>query len=134
MSVNWPPKTLEPFIDKGLIVMTTLVKVEAENSAYKGRDIVVYDAQTMEAIIRAYALAYAHGALRENQIHVGKQTSSLLSILVKTSLHTVIEEACGFTPQVPKTMVIKESSIVKAREDPRKLWRMISPTSVIFKK
>ena len=60
MATNWPPKTLEPFIDKGLTVSVTLVKVEAEKSAYKGREIVVYDAQAMEAIIRAYALSCFH--------------------------------------------------------------------------
>ncbi len=34
MSVNWPPKYLEPFIDKGLIIKTTSSKVVAENSPY----------------------------------------------------------------------------------------------------
>lgn len=34
MVLNWPPKTLKPFIDKGLSMGTHLVKVVAKNSPY----------------------------------------------------------------------------------------------------
>ncbi len=32
MVANWPPKTLKPFIDKGLGMVVNSVKVEAKNS------------------------------------------------------------------------------------------------------
>jgi hypothetical protein len=95
---------LSPFIPKGLTITVNLAKVEAENCPYKGREIVVYSAETMEEIIRAYALAFAHDQLQKNQLHIGKQASTLLAILVKTAMHTIIEEACGLTPQIQKTV------------------------------
>jgi hypothetical protein len=64
LGINWPPKSLKPFVDsdvnvgtteppkvnkpfvsKGLSVGTTLVEVVAKNSPHKGRKIVVYNSQ-----------------------------------------------------------------------------------------
>jgi hypothetical protein len=64
VKTNWPPKALKPFIDKGLSMVPNSVKVVAKNSPYKGRKIVVYTAETIEALISAYALSLAHRALR----------------------------------------------------------------------
>ena len=95
MKTNWPPKTLESFCDKGWSMETTFAFVEAEKSPYKNQSIVVYDARMIEEIIRVYAMAYSCGALRENQIHIGKRSAMLVQILVKTALHIHIEHACG---------------------------------------
>jgi hypothetical protein len=43
VAVTGVPKTLKPFIDKGLSVAVTLVKVTAKNSPHKSRKIAVYD-------------------------------------------------------------------------------------------
>ena len=101
---NWPPKTLEPFCNKGLTVRTTLATIAAENCPHKGVDIVVYDVPTMEEIIRVYAVAYTAGALRKNQLHIGKRCAELLTALIKSSLRMRIAWACGFTPQPQKTV------------------------------
>jgi len=50
-------KSLEPFIDKGLNSATQTVKVIAQNSHHKGREIKVYDIFFIESLIRAYAFA-----------------------------------------------------------------------------
>ena len=77
MSGNWPPKSLQPFCNKGLTIETTSATVVAENCPYQGRDIVVYDVATMEEIIRTYAVAYTAGALRKNQLHIGQRCADL---------------------------------------------------------
>ena len=64
----------------------------------------VYDVATMEEIIRAYAVAYTAGALRKNQLHIGKRCAELLTMLIKSSLRMRIEYACGFEPQ-PQNIV-----------------------------
>jgi hypothetical protein len=58
------PKSLEPFIDNGLIVVVNSVKVVAKNSPHKGRNITVYESSFIESFIRGYALALAHRQLR----------------------------------------------------------------------
>ena len=104
MSVNWPQKSLESFCDKAKSMATTFAFVTAEKSPYKNQSIVVYDASIIEEIIRVYALAYSSGALRENQIHIGKRASMLVQILVRTALHIHIEHACGLKVSVQKTV------------------------------
>lgn len=58
-------------------MVTHSVKV-AKNSPYKGRKITVYTAETIEALISAYALSLAHRALRSNQRHVGERCVILI--------------------------------------------------------
>ena len=99
-----PSKTLKPFIDKQLSVVTNLVEVVAHNSPHKGRKIVVYTAEIIETLISAYALALAHRKLRENQRHIGERCVILLKALVRTALDTAIKEACGFIPEIQKTV------------------------------
>lgn len=93
MAVNWPQKNLESFCDKDKSMSVTFAFITAEKSPYKNQSIVVYDASIIEEIIRVYALAYSSGALRENQIHIGKRASMLVQILVRTALHIHIEHA-----------------------------------------
>ncbi|MDM8567900.1 hypothetical protein QUF74_19910, partial [Candidatus Halobeggiatoa sp. HSG11] len=100
---NWPPKTLKPFVDKGLNVTPKQVKVIAENSPHKGRKIVIYDALFIESFIRGYSLALAHRKLRSNQIHIGERCVILQSSLVKTALDVAIKEACGISANFQKT-------------------------------
>ena len=78
MVLKWPPKTLEPFIDKGLSMVPNSVKVVAKNSPYKGREIIVYTAETIETLISAYALSLANRALRSNQRHIGVKLQSCI--------------------------------------------------------
>ncbi len=66
-------KSLEPFIDKGLNSATQTVKVIAQNSHHKGREIKVYDSFFIESLIRAYAFALASDKLRKAQYHIGKR-------------------------------------------------------------
>jgi very-short-patch-repair endonuclease len=103
MKTNWPPKTLKPFVDKGLIVTPKLIDVAAKNSPYQGRQIVVYDSHFIESIIRAYALALANDVLRANQKHIGIRCSILICALILTALEAAIREACGVSTNLPKT-------------------------------
>ena len=103
MRTNWPPKSLESFIDKGLSMRTNLVEVLAKNSPYQGRKIVIYDSAIIENLIRSYVLALANRKLRENQRHIGEQCAILLTVLVQTALEATIKEACGFIPEIQKT-------------------------------
>ena len=48
---NWPPKTLEPFADKGLVVGGNFVEVIARNCPHCHREIVVYTTQTIKSLI-----------------------------------------------------------------------------------
>jgi hypothetical protein len=100
---NWPPKTLKPFIDKGLSVVVNSVKVVAKNSPHKGRNITVYETSFIESFIRGYALA--HDALRQNQNHIGKRCVILQSSLVRTALDTAIKQACGLSPNIDKHLL-----------------------------
>jgi hypothetical protein len=47
---NGPPKTLKPFIDNGLSVVTNSVKVVAKNSPHKCKDITVYESSFIESL------------------------------------------------------------------------------------
>ena len=104
MEGNWPPKTLKPFCNKGLNIRTTVATVVAKNCPYKNQDIVVYDVPTMEEIIRAYAMAYVNGGLRQNQLHIGRTCADLLTALLKSSLLIRIECSCGFQPRPQETV------------------------------
>jgi len=103
MISNWPPKTLEPFVDKDLSVNTYSVKVTANNSPHKGQNIIAYDSSFIEAIIRAYALALANDVLRANQKHIGLRCTILICALILTALEAAIREACGLPTNIPKT-------------------------------
>jgi hypothetical protein len=114
---NWPPKTLKPFIDKGLNVRTNSVEVVAKNSPHKGRNIVVYDSNVIESFIRGYALALANDALRENQAHIGKRCVILQSTLVRTALEVAIKQACGISSDIQKTAQQHYTDAVKLIKD-----------------
>jgi len=101
---NGFPKTLKPFIDNGLSVVTNSVEVIAKNSPHKGRNIVVCATETVEALISAYALALAKRKLRQNQIHVGERCIVLLKALIRTAIDTIIKQACGITPNIQQTV------------------------------
>ena len=102
MGTNWPPKSLKSFIDKDLNMATNSVKVTAK-SHYRGRKILVYSCAIIEALIRAYAFAFASDTLRKNQRHIGKRCVFLMGALVRTALDAAIKEACGFIPEIQKT-------------------------------
>ncbi len=101
--LNGIPKTLKPFLDKELSVVPNLVEVVASNSPHKGRNIAVYTAETIEALISAYALALANRSLRENQRHIGERSVILMKALLRTALDAAIKEACGIKPEIQKT-------------------------------
>jgi very-short-patch-repair endonuclease len=103
MKTTWPPKTLQPFIDHGLGMKTTLVKVVSQNSPYEGRKIVVYNTNLIEAIIRAYVMASAHSTLQKNQLHIGKRCSILVCALTRTALEVSIKQAAGLSIDIQKT-------------------------------
>jgi len=96
------PKTLGPFIEKGLSIKTTSSKVIAKNSPYQGRCIEVYNSLIIASLIRTYALALAHRILQKNQEHIGERCVILQSSLVRTALDVAIKEACGFAPNIQK--------------------------------
>jgi len=43
VAVNWPPKTLKPFIDNDFSVAPKLIQVVAKNSPYKDRKNSIYN-------------------------------------------------------------------------------------------
>jgi hypothetical protein len=111
MAVTGVPKSLKPFIDKGLSMAGTLVKVTAKTSPYKDRKIVVYGSNFIDAILRAYVMAVGHNALQKNQMHIGRRC--VLSSLAKTALDIAIKEACGLTPNLQQTAQQNYIDVVK---------------------
>ena len=104
MVTNGFPKNLKPFVDKAQSVRSNSVEVIANNSPYQGRNIVIYNIEFIESIIRGYALALADGKLRPNQIHIGYRAVLLISSLAQTTLYTAIEESCGLSPNIQTTI------------------------------
>jgi len=117
VKTTWPLKTLKPFVDEGLIVKTTLVKVVAENSPHKGRNIVVYSSDIIEAIMRAYAMAEGNNALQKNQMHIGRHCVILVCTLARTALETAIKEACGLPINVQTTTQQRYTDIVELMKE-----------------
>jgi len=115
--LNWPSKTLKPFVDKGLSVVPKSVKVVAENSPHKGRDITVYESAFIESFIRGYALALANDVLRQNQKHIGKRCVILQSALTRSAIDTAIKEACGLSPNIQQTAQKNYIDAVKLIKD-----------------
>jgi len=117
VAVNWPPKTLEPFIDKGLSVAVNRVEVTAKDNPHKGRKIIVYETSFIESFIRGYALALAHRKLRKIQRHIGERCVILQSSLVLTALESAIKQACGLSPNIQKTAQKNYIDAVKLIKD-----------------
>jgi very-short-patch-repair endonuclease len=115
--LNWPSKTLKPFVDKGLSVVPKSVKVVAENSPHKGRDITVYESAFIESFIRGYALALANDVLRQNQKHIGKRCVILQSALTRSAIDIAIKQACGLSPNIQQTAQKNYIDAVKLIKD-----------------
>ena len=113
MRGNWPPKLLNTFIDKDFIMRGNMIKVTANNSPYQGRDIVVYDAATIENLIRVYLLGFGHRKLKQNQIHIGERCAILSASLIRTALETAIKQACGFKPDIQQAAQKNYIDVVK---------------------
>ncbi len=111
------PKTLKPFINKDFSVATTLVKVTAKSSPHKGRKIVVYSSNIIEAIMRAYTTAVGNNILQKNQMHIGRRCVLLLSTLVLTALESAIKQACGLNPNIQKIAQTNYAEIGKAMKN-----------------
>jgi len=111
------PKTLEPFVDKGLNNATKTVTVVAQNSHHKGRKIKVYDSFYIESLIRAYAFALASDKLRKAQHHIGKRCVFLMGSLVRTALDVAIKQACGLSPDIQQTAQKNYIDAVKLIKD-----------------
>lgn len=103
MTTKGMPKSLKAFWNIDWNMDTKTVLVTAENSHFRGREVLVFDSSVIEHLIRAYAFALAGDKLRENQKHIGKRCVFLMGTLVKTALDCAIKEACGFVPQIQKT-------------------------------
>ena len=117
MTVNWPPKTLKPFVNKGWSMTVNSIKVIAKNSPYKGRKIMVYSAETIGMLISTYALALAHFGLKKSQTHIGTRCVILLEALVKTALESAIKQACGLNPNIQKIAKKSYTDVVKLLKD-----------------
>ncbi|MBE9562387.1 MAG: hypothetical protein IMF12_05950, partial [Proteobacteria bacterium] len=116
VAVNWPPKELTSFIDKAQGMTPKQVKVTAKNSPHKGRYIKVYDSKFIESLMRAYALAFSHGKLRQNQKHIGQRCVFLLVALVRTALEAAIKQSCGMSPNIQK-LVQKHYNIIEVLQE-----------------
>ncbi len=117
VAVNWPSKTLEPFIDKGFSVAVNRVEVTAKDNPHKGRKIIVYETSFIESFIRGYALALAHRKLRQTQRHIGERCVILQSSLVLTALEVAIKQACGLSPNIQQTVQKNYIDAVKLIKD-----------------
>jgi very-short-patch-repair endonuclease len=113
MVLTWPPKVLKPFINNNFIMRGNMVKVNTNRSPYQGRSIVVYDAVTIENIIRAYLLSFGYGKFRQNQLHIVERCSILSASLMRTALDTAIKQACGITTNIQQTAQQHYIDIVK---------------------
>jgi very-short-patch-repair endonuclease len=107
------PKSLKPFIDNKISMTPDSVQVTANNSPYKGRNIVVYTAEMVETLIWAYALALAHHTLQENQKHIGDRCVILMRTLARSALDTAIKQACGLKPDIQQTAQQHYIDVVK---------------------
>ncbi|MBE9562676.1 MAG: hypothetical protein IMF12_07430, partial [Proteobacteria bacterium] len=122
---NWPSKELTSFIGKAQGMRGKLIKVTAKNSPHKGRNIVVYDSKFIESLMRAYALAFIHGKLRQNQKHIGQRCVFLLVALVRTALEAAIKQSCGISVNIQQITqkhyniieVLQESTFVASIND-----------------
>ncbi|MFK5969420.1 MAG: hypothetical protein QM487_04765 [Candidatus Marithrix sp.] len=114
---KWPPNTLKPFVGNAPSVVPKLIKVIAKNNPHKGRYITVYDSNFIESFIRGYALALANDVLRPNQIHIGKRSIILQSVLVITALESAIKQACGLNPNIQKIAQKTYTDVVKILKD-----------------
>ncbi|MCK5876868.1 MAG: DUF559 domain-containing protein [Candidatus Marithrix sp.] len=117
VTVNWPPKTLKPFIDKVQNVTVNSVKVLAENSPHRGRNITVYDSIFIENLIRGYSLALASHSLKKTQIHIGDRCVTLVCALIRTALEIAIKEACGISANLQKTAQKNYTDIVELMKE-----------------
>jgi len=117
MATTGIPKTLKPFIDEGLSMATTLIKVVAKNSPYQNRKIAVYNSDLIETIIRAYVIASGHNALQKNQLHIGKRCSILVCALTRAALEVSIKQACGLSPNIQKTAQQHYTDVAKLIKD-----------------
>jgi hypothetical protein len=117
MVTNGFPKTLKPFVDNELGMVTNSVKVIAKNSPYQGRSIVVFNTETIETLISAYALSLAKRKLRQNQMHIGERCIVLLKALVRTVLESAIKQACGLNPNIQKIAQKTYTDVVKLLKD-----------------
>jgi very-short-patch-repair endonuclease len=104
VKTTWPLKSLKSFVKKDFIVKTTSVKVEAENNPHKGREIAVYDSETIETLISAYTLALSDRALQKNQRHIGERCAKLAVSLMRAALEAAIREACGLQTRIQETV------------------------------
>ena len=114
MRSNWPPKTLESFVDKGWSMAVNSVKVVADNCPHKNREITMYSSKSIETITRAYALAAANGALRDNQKHIGERCLKLVCALLKSSTKAIIQQVCNFTPEAQPNIQHTNQDVAKA--------------------
>ncbi len=117
MAVNWPPKTLEPFVDKGWSMAVNSIKVVAKNSPYQGRKIVVYSAESIEILISTYALALAYFGLKKTQMHIGTRCVVLQTALMRTALEIAIKEACGIAANLQKTAQKNYANIIELMKE-----------------
>ena len=110
---NWPPKTLQPFINQGDTVRGNFVEVATNKSPHCGRNIAVYTAQSIRILIHAYASALLSDGLRKNQIHIGQRAISLSVSLLDTALETAMKEACGLPVNIQATAQKNYTDIVE---------------------
>jgi very-short-patch-repair endonuclease len=103
MATTGIPKSLKSFVNEYFNMATTLVKVEASNSHYRGREIVVYSTETIETLISAYNLAAVYRTLQKNQRHIGERCARLVVSLIRTALEAAIREACGLPLHIQQT-------------------------------
>jgi very-short-patch-repair endonuclease len=113
MTVTGVPKSIKAFINKDFRMTVTSVKVTARNSPYQGRNITVYDSNSIESLMRAYVTALGHDVLQKNQMHIGRRCALLISALVRTALETAIKQACGFKPDIQQTAQKNYIDVVK---------------------
>ncbi|MDM8562249.1 hypothetical protein QUF54_02730 [Candidatus Marithioploca araucensis] len=117
MKTNWPPKSLEPFVNGGWSMKTNSVEVVAKNSPYQGRKIVTYDSSTIEHLIRFYTLAFANRKLRKNQQHIGERCAILSASLINAAIEVAIKEACGIPANIQETAQKHYTDIVELMKE-----------------
>jgi very-short-patch-repair endonuclease len=113
VTVTGVPKSLKAFIDKDFRVTVTSVKVTAKDSPHQGRNITVYNTNSIESLMRAYAIALGHDVLQKNQMHIGRRCVLLISALVRTALETAVKQACGIPTNIQQTAQQHYIDVVK---------------------
>jgi hypothetical protein len=101
---NGIPNKLKRFMESDEILNIFPVKVMAKDSPHVNRNINFYSVESIELLLRVYALGLVNGVLQKNQLHIGKRAVIVQHGLVKSTLSAIIRNSCGLKIEILKKL------------------------------